>query len=128
MHKLSDIDIPGRELVLAVVPDFDFYAVRGARRVLLEFPNSSGIDAGSSITITLHGDVDGKRFELKLRSEGVRELVLPEMTPLFNIAELEILDLRDRQLEGIGFELSAQFDKSFRCRCNELVVLGFSFA
>jgi hypothetical protein len=122
-HYLDRLAISGREKALALEPDFDFYRAKRVLKLQIEFDGDPGIFP----LLRLHLAYDGnaRRYELALLFEGVRELVLPEMTPLLFVPELEIEALRDRMMEGVQFEAISHFERAFRCSCSNIAILEF---
>jgi hypothetical protein len=123
-HYLSLLAISGREKALALEPDFDFYRAKEVLKLHINFLDG---DLGElpSLRLDVAYDGDSRRYELKLVFEGVRELVLPEMSPLLFIPELEIEDLRDRMMEGVHFEALSHFERAFRCTCRDIAIIEF---
>src|SRR5436190_1444034 len=102
-HFLKDIPILGKEPVLQVLPTFDFHKLRRVERLLLEGqPNSSVADL--TLWVTYEDSAIGKNGMVTLRFAGARRIRLPELLPLFYLAEVEVEDVRSRQLEGVIFE------------------------
>lgn len=124
-HLLSRFRITGGEAVLEAIPNFDFYAL--GRVVRLEI--AWGADAGDSGELTLAAvythSHDATVAEVTLRFHGVRQAILPEMSPSLYLSELEVEDLDGDQLEGVryrakdfgasGFEVLAS-DISIECQ------------
>lgn len=124
-HNLSELEIQGREKVLRIEPRFDFYRIKKASAVVIDFgPRAS--DAGQpSLVLTTDYQTQSKVYHLTIRFDGVRELVFPEMQPFLQFAELEIEDVRDRMLEGVRFEVVSHYDRSFRCLCGGIAIVSF---
>ena len=115
-HFLGELEIVGREIALAVEPGLDFYRADRVLALNIAFEHEVRVQldllyAGAS-----------QQYRLRLSFEGVRQLVLPEMTPLLWIPELEIEDVRASQLEGIRFEARSHLNE-FRCACASIAVL-----
>ena len=120
---MKELSLVGREKVLGVDPEFDFCRAKRVRRLELDFSNDEV--PAPSLHLALECENGENRFELTLLLGGVRELVVPHIHgPLF-LPELEVEDVRARMLQGISYELVSHFDRSFRCSCSDLVVLGF---
>lgn len=117
-HYLSQLQIDGRDRVLSVVPELDLYGAQRVVRLEVDF----GTNETARLSVEFVYDGGGPRYRLGLRFEGVRELVLPRMSSLLQLSEIEIEDVRDRMLEGINFEVVSHFDYSFRCSCREIFV------
>lgn len=64
-----------------------------------------------------------REYSVTLLLSGVKQLVVPEMTPLLFLSELEIEDVRASMLEGIRFEVVSDDDGSFRCACAQIEIL-----
>jgi hypothetical protein len=122
-HKLKDLNLEGMEQILADEPEFDFYRIGmvltfqvtwQAGAVLLDCPD-----------ILLVTEYAGQRsnYELGVRLEGVRELVMPSIAPRLYLPELEIDDVRGAMLEGIRYELTSHTNFEFRCSCKNIVLL-----
>lgn len=124
-HHLSEIELEGREKVFRVEPHFDFYRIKNARAVVIEFGEGAS-DAGQpSLLLTTDYQAESKTYNLTIRFEGIRQLVFPEMQPFLQFAELEIEDVRDRMVEGVRFEVVSHYDRSFRCLCRGIVIVSF---
>lgn len=120
-HLLRELDIAGREMVLSIEPSFDFYKIARVARVCIDFGEED-----DSLSVELKAEyLVEKKYEISILMEGVRELVLPEMRASLLFSELEIEDVRERQLEGICFEIVDQFERSFRCSCRNITILTF---
>ncbi len=106
-------------MVLSIEPNFDFYRADRVSRLVIE---SSG-----SVRMVLDLAYEGPRqtYDLRLAFDGIRELVLPPMSPLMFLPELELEDVSASMLEGIRFEAVSQFERRFRCACLEISVLEF---
>jgi len=120
-HFLNKLSIAGREKVLALEPEFDFYKAGEVSSLTIDFRTSEF----PSISMTLDYTAEGRRFQLMMQLDGVRELVLPKMTPFLFLPELEIEDVKGRMMEGIRFEVVSHFERSFICACEDIVVLEF---
>ncbi|MFN0061483.1 MAG: hypothetical protein ACKVPX_03050 [Myxococcaceae bacterium] len=121
---LSGLEIGGKALVLVTEPDFDLYRARRVRRLAVDFQEMPG--SSPSLVLALEYESDKARYLLELRFDGIRQLAFGEMTPGLFLGELEIEDVRGRQLEGIHFEVTARFENSFVCSCRDISILGFS--
>jgi hypothetical protein len=117
-HYLAQLPIVGRDMALALEPNFDFY--RATRVLKLELE----LDDAPSLRLEMEY-VDARRYRLALLFDGVRELRLPSMSPLLFLPELEVEDMRDRGLESIRFEAVSCFDRAFLCSCYELSIVAF---
>lgn len=108
-HLLRDLAIAGREAVLKVYPNFDFYDLREVEH--LEFRRDPEL-AGSLVELTLfhRKSTPNGRADVVLCFKGVRKLVLPEIAPRFFLTELEIEDLSRDQLEGIRYRAFDNLD------------------
>lgn len=124
-HSLSELEIEGREKVLRVEPSFDFYRIKRARAAVIDFGQGASDGGQPSLVLTTDYQTDSQAYSLTIRFDGIRELVLPEMQPFLQFAELEIEDVRDRMLEGVRFEVVSHYDRSFRCLCRGIVIVDF---
>lgn len=123
-HLLNQLSIMGREAALALEPRFDFYRVKRVLNLSVDFDPATDDDLPSlRIVAEYVGDV--RRYALTVLLEGVRELLLPEMTPSLFLPELEIEDVSDRMMEGIRFEVISHFEHSFRCTCRNIAIVDF---
>src|SRR5688572_10929219 len=109
IHRIADLPVAGRELVLAAEPEADLYRVREVSRAVFESPSSVAADDTASLLLILRYDGVGGEYRLEMRLEGVRELVLPALRPRFWLNELEVEDIRERQLEGCSWQLVSHF-------------------
>lgn len=124
-HSLSKVEIKGREKVLQIEPDFDFYRIKNARAAVVDFGQGASDEHQPSLVLTTDYHTESKAYILTIRFEGIRELVFPEMQPFLRFAELEIEDVRDRMLEGVQFEAVTHYDRSFRCLCRGIAIVDF---
>ena len=124
-HSLSELEIEGRDMVLRVEPRFDFYRIKKASAVMIEFGPGANDAGQTSLVLTTDYQTESKAYRLTIRFDGVRELAFPEMQPFLQFAELEIEDVRDRMLEGVRFEVVSHYDRSFRCLCGGIVIVSF---
>jgi hypothetical protein len=123
-HLLSELEIEGRDKVLGIYPDFDFYHIKRVRSIGIDFID--GTDAPQPILImTADYRVESQSYILTIFFDRIRELSLPEMSPFMSLSELEIVDIHDRQLEGVRYEVVSQFDRSFRCLCQNVIIVDF---
>lgn len=122
-HLLKELPIHGREKILALEPEFDFYEANNVRKLVIDF----GGEAGNLPSLTLELLYNGRvhRHAVVVLFEGVRQLTLPKMAPSLFISELEIEDIKDRMMEGIHFEAISYFDHAFRCACKSISILSF---
>lgn len=84
----------------------------------IEFRYSVQYDAAGprgESTMTLSRE-DG--FVLQLHLEGVSHLQLPDMGPAFWISELQVIDVRRSQLEGVRY--AVQSENGFACNCRNV--------
>jgi len=121
-HFLKLIAISGREKALALEPEFDFYRAQTVLRLEIDF--GRGFDPLPSLRLDLAYNAGSNRYKLGVLFKDVRELKLPTMTPMLEVPELEIEDIRDRMMEGIRFEAVSTFDYSFRCTCGNISILS----
>jgi hypothetical protein len=124
-HRLSELEIEGREKVLQAEPHFDFYRIKTARAVAMDFGEGAGDASHPTLMLTTNYQTQSKTYILTIRFDGIRELVLPQMQPILRFSELEVEDIRDRMLEGVGFEVVSHYDRSFRCLCRTMVIVRF---
>jgi hypothetical protein len=114
----------GREIALTLEPNFDFYRAKRILSLSIDFDPTADDDLPLLRLVAEYvGDV--KHYALTVLLEGVRELLLPEMTPSLFLPELEIEDVGDRMMEGIRFEVISYFERSFRCTCRNIIIVGF---
>jgi hypothetical protein len=66
-------------------------------------------------TLTLSRE-DG--FVLQLHLDGVSHLRIPEIAPAFWISELQVVDVRRSQLEGVRY--TVQSEDGFACNCRNV--------
>lgn len=125
-HHLSELEIEGREKVLQLEPLFDFYKIRKAHRIVIDFYRESLDSQKPDVIITAEYKSMTSVYELIIRIEGVHELVLPDMKPFLHLTELEVEDIRDRMLEGMNFEIIAQYENDFRCLCRGIEIVSFA--
>jgi hypothetical protein len=121
-HSLSELRIEGRDKVLRLEPRFDFYRIRKVHVAVIDFGLRAGDERQPSLVLKADYQGKFKAYTLTIRFDGIRELVLPEMQPFLQLAELEIEDVRDRMLEAVRFEVVSHYDCSFRCLCQEIVI------
>lgn len=121
-HVLSRLNLAGRESVLGLEPDFDFYRARRVLELHLDFQTSNDLPL-----LRLLAEYTGESnvYAIDMQFEGIRRLSLPEFAPWFVLSELEIEDVSAAGLEGIGFEAVSQFDRSFQCACRAISIVGF---
>ena len=127
-HNLSDLDITGREKILHAEPHFDFYRIKRARSASITFGHEADDGKYPSLVLVTDYRGDSGAYELTIRFDGIRELVLPEMRPALLFTELEVEDVRGRMLEGVRFEVASHYDRSFQCLCRDIAVVNFEIA
>jgi len=57
-------------------------------------------------------------FVLQLHLEGVTHLRIPDLSPAFWISELQVIDVRHSQLEGVRY--AVQSEDGFACNCRNV--------
>jgi hypothetical protein len=124
-HNLLDIKIVGREKILSVEPHFDFYQIKKAHAVVIDFGQDANDESQPSLVLKTKYRGEAMTYDLTIRFEGIRELIFPEMRPFLRFTELEVEDVSERMLEGVRFEVNSYFDYSFRCLCGEIVIVSF---
>jgi hypothetical protein len=122
-HLLGHLEIAGRDIALALEPEFDFYRASPVLKLEIDFDGDS--EVSPSLRIDLGYEAGQRRYKLGLLFEDIRELALPTMTPLLFLPELEIEDFRERMMEGIRFEAISHFERAFRCTCGNISILFF---
>lgn len=122
-HFLNRLALTGRDVALAVEPDFDFYRAKQVLSLKIDFDGDS--HALPSLRLDLAYETPATRYRLSLLFDDVRELVLPAMSPSLFMPELEIEDLGERMMEGIRFEAISQFERAFRCTCGNISIGSF---
>jgi len=123
-HFLKDLDIPGREVLLKTFPEFDFYNLGRVKRLLVEAGDCTS-EADFFLTASYRDSVSGKTADVTLKFRGVRQATLPELGPLFYLAEVEIEDLRSDQLEGIRYRTKDYRSQQFEVLSREIEISGF---
>ena len=124
-HWLSELEIEGREKVFPIEPHLDFHRIKMASAVVIDFGRGDSDGSCPSLVLTADYHTESKAYILTMRFEGIRELVFPEMQPFLRFGELEIEDVRNRMLEGVQFEVVSHYDRSFRCLCRKIAIVGF---
>lgn len=124
-HRLSELEIEGREKALQAEPGFDFYQIRRAHAAIIEFGEELSDVSQPSLVLTTDYQTESKAYILTIRFEGIRELVFPDMQPFLQFSEIEVEDIRDSMLEGARFEIISHYDHSFRCLCRRIVIVSF---
>lgn len=122
-HFLNQLPISGREKALALEPEFDFYRATKVLRLEIEFGGEA--ETLPSLRLDLAYEAGPRRYKLGVLLEDVRELVVPTMTPMLFVSELEIEDLRERMMEGARFEMVSHFERALRCTCGNIAILFF---
>ena len=100
---------------------------RGASLELMKFHRCSDLhyvdDVDASVELTICGD---GAEALTLRLCGVTSLKLPETSPHFWLAELEIVDIRERGLEGIRFVMQSENGDGLLAYCYDIECLRYT--
>jgi hypothetical protein len=78
----------------------------------LDFYYEVQIDGTVACELTIARE-DGSVLQLGL--EGVTHIRLPELAPLFWISELQVVDARNYQLEGVRYVVASE--NGFVCNC-----------
>jgi hypothetical protein len=115
--------LAGRDKVLALEPNFDFYNVDRVLSLTVDFE----LDELPSVQLVAnYSNPDGRRFRLSIQLQGVRRLVLPEISsPFLSLPELEIEQIADRGMEGIRFEVVSHLERAFQCFCRDITIVDF---
>ena len=76
----------------------------------------------ASVLIRLVTETDA---ELALLLEGVRSVRVPEASPNLWFSELEIVDVRDRGMEGIRFLVQSEHGGGFVAYCQNIQFVSY---
>jgi hypothetical protein len=130
-HRLENLAIARKQLVLAEIPDFDLYALGRILKVAAEWQEAKG--EGRQLIAWLTGECaspDGSRlYQLTLRFEGVRQLKLPAIIDHgLWLSELEVEDVAQDQLEGVSFRVENHGTQEFLVLCRGIEVASFHAA
>lgn len=122
-HFLAELRIDGQGATLAKIPEFDFYRLGRVTRLRLQ---DTASDSGSELTIEALYDVshEGRNAGITLSFLDVRYARLPTFSPAYFLNELEIEDVRDRQLEGIGFQAKCHGGSDFEVHSRMISIVS----
>ncbi|AGC48269.1 hypothetical protein MYSTI_06997 [Myxococcus stipitatus DSM 14675] len=122
-HFLKQLPISGREPVLTLEPDFDFFRAKKVLKLEVDFDETP--EGWHSLKMELAYVSGAKRYRLGLLLAGVRELELPPIVQSLFLSELEIEDVHERMMEGVRFEVISHYERAFRCVCGDISILFF---
>lgn len=63
--------------------------------------------------------------ELELMLKGIRSIHVPDGGPHLWMPEFEVLDVRDRGMEGIRFIVQSEMGEGLRCHCMSVECISF---
>jgi hypothetical protein len=124
-HFLTNLQIKGREEVLRIVPEFDFYKLRRIIRLQWDShcnPENGTADADLILTIAYDAQ-SASTPQFTFRFGGVARAKLPELLPSVYLSEVEVEDLHGSQLENIRFRLKdyGQTELEIECKSVEMI-------
>ncbi|HUS33835.1 MAG TPA: hypothetical protein VM680_00645 [Verrucomicrobiae bacterium] len=116
---LQKLDLPGREKALSLFPTFNFYNL--SRITGLRW-TADAEGSNTELIATIEYEDDSARKALvTLRFEGVALAILPTFRPNAFLSELEIEDVRERQLERVRY-IAKDFDEVFEIHCHAIEI------
>lgn len=120
-HFLTELSIGGKESILTVLPNFDFYNLR---RIARFDWTAAGTDTGAQLILTAvyESHPDGLVREVVLSCSAVRQLRVPELGSSFFLAELEVEDVSGDQMEGVRYKIKDFGESSFEILCGDVCV------
>jgi hypothetical protein len=122
-HYLRDLQIAGRDEVLATWHDFDLYRLSRVVYICVSL-NEDGLSANISMSVLYDAHIAASCGKIIFHFRGCRWAKVPELSPLFFLNELEIEDVRGHQLEGIHFKVKNFGMTSFEIHCADILVEG----
>ena len=119
-HRLENLPLLGREAVLEVIPNFDFYLMGLVERISLAPADESAERYVFNLTAKYSS---GEQEQLvSLRFLGAQRVRLPELAPSFWLSELEIEDISSHQMENIRFRAKSFGMADFEVLCQNIEV------
>jgi len=80
-----------------------------------------------SLTLVLDSSDSGEKHSIRIRFSGVKELVLRDFgNSITQITGFDVLDVSDRQLEGIRYEIVDYEDGVIHFFCSDAEILDVS--
>jgi len=112
-HKLKLIEIPGRELILEQIPDFDFYNLVEVTKITWETATETYEGEVKYAYVefdAIYEEDDHARHVVRIRCDRVSRMLLPEITSKFYMCEVEVEDLRNSGWENARFMIKSFMD------------------
>ena len=118
-HFLKDLSIDGKQQVLAVLPNFDFYNLRQ----IMDLRWTSG-EGGAEFALAglYESHAGAPSVEVVLHCSGVSQLKLPELGPSFLVSEVEIEEISGHQIEDVRYRVRDFGESSCEVLCRGLSV------
>lgn len=117
---LRDVTITGGQQVLESCPGFDFY--RLSRVLSLSLVPRGGEGEVYDLTMSAAYEDGRESYVVTLLFGRLVKATLPELTPTFYVAELEIEDVSRDQMEGIRFRVVDHCMSALDVFCGELSI------
>src|SRR5688572_6841934 len=109
--------LPGEPELRSAVPDFDIFRPL----MLTGIEVRSRPEGETTVRLTL---VSKERFEVTLMLESVTSLSVPQLGKFpLTLVEMEVLDLRADQMEGVAFHVTDSGTVGFSAYCGALRVV-----
>jgi hypothetical protein len=100
IHRLAGAPFRGLPSVLQQHPQFDLHGLRRVMALRLESGPEGAFDLIIDFTHTYASDT-----LFRLHCAGIRNCVIPSLSPTFYVSEVEVEDVSASQLEGIRMHL-----------------------
>jgi hypothetical protein len=121
-HFLRQLPITGREAVLEVIPDFDFYALGRVVRLAIAWGSDAGDSGELTLATTYVNSQNATVAEVTLRFHGVRQAILPILAPSLYLSEVEVEDFDSDQLEGVRYRAKDFGASGFEVLANDISI------
>lgn len=117
----------GEKEICDLVPGFDWFELSEVLSICLVLDVDGRVGVGSGFDVDVVAACGGG-LVVGFRLVGVVQLVLPKIVwpGGLDLGELEVSDVRSRQMEGINYVLQDVGVGSFRCECRDIVFTSVS--
>jgi len=118
-HFLNKLPLSGKRAGLEAFPDFDFYKLSRVISLLVEWAES-----GAEIVLiaTYQDAATSRAADVTLRFRGVQHAVLPKISPILFLSELEIEEIRSDQLEGTNYRTKEFCEGGLEVMSSDVVI------